>query len=282
MDTKTILLFGIIVLIALFPNHIKLPRELKSILNDYLTKIVLVAFAILVSYYDLEVGILLGVLVAILIIKFNGKSLTEGFDSIYDEDFEDDIDTPDDMDTPKKDDDEASITITSPPYKEDKCAEGQKIKTMINPETSEEQEVCVPITNENNKKDKNVSDEKPMLDDDETPMLDEDIDNQELPSEIESFVGSRVKEHFGCGCSGGNNSKKFIETFVNTPKDSEVPLAKNSYCLDKWGYDQAGCRYDMKSDPSNDYPYGKPVANCDTYNGNQVNTTGTLFYPLNN
>jgi len=223
MDTKTILLFGIIVLIALLPNHIKLPRELKLILNDYLTKIVLVAFAILVSYYDLHVGILLCVLVAMLIIKFNGKSLTEGFDSIYDEDFEDEIES-------KTDDDEPSITITSPPYKEEtekKCAEGQMLKTMINPENSEEQEVCVPIDKTENK--------KPILDDDEKPMLDDDIDNQELPSED-------IEEGFGCGCGSGNNSKKFIETFVNAPKDSEVPLAKNSYCLDKWGYDQAGCR----------------------------------------
>jgi hypothetical protein len=47
------------------------------------------------------------------------------------------------------------------------------------------------------------------------------------------------------------------------------------------GYDTTGCRYDSKNSPQNLTKYGPPLALCSTYNGEQVKTLGTVFYPLN-
>ena len=50
---------------------------------------------------------------------------------------------------------------------------------------------------------------------------------------------------------------------------------------DRSGYDVTGCRYDMKNSPQNLTQYGPPLAQCSAYNMNQLQTCGTIFYPLN-
>lgn len=303
MDTKTLLLFSVIVLIAMLPSNFKLPSGFISLIKDDLGKICLLALTFLIAYhYDLHLGIMMSVLIILLIIKYNRYFiLAEGFDNHKnEEDFKDQESTEKDTDTETETEkdtltekDAEHITITSPPYDEDikeedtldtldKCQSGTKFiskqdKQVFNligkpidacvkdPSMNEDTEVMNEIIDMDKSEVNNQLDEDPI---------------KELDNDIEGFVGSKVREHFGCGC--GNNSEKKIETFINVPKDSDVPLAKNSYCLDKWGYDQSGCRYDMKSEPTNDYPYGQPLSNCSTYNNNQINITGTIFYPISN
>lgn len=50
--------------------------------------------------------------------------------------------------------------------------------------------------------------------------------------------------------------------------------------INRDGYDCTGCRYDMKDSPQNLTMWGQPLAQCSTYNANQVSKYGTVFYPL--
>ena len=62
------------------------------------------------------------------------------------------------------------------------------------------------------------------------------------------------------------NGSDFI-TKVNTPSRD--------------GFDINGCRYDFKNSPQNLTNYGSPLAQCETYSGEQAKFCGTVFYPLN-
>lgn len=285
MDSKTLLLFGVIVSITMLQSNIKLPQEITSFVQDDFGKLFLVALTAMVGYYhDLHLGIMMGVFVALLIIKYDRRFfvVAEGFaNKGDDEDMEED-NMEDDME-----DDMEENNMEEPKKKEVKCPEGTKHVTREDRQVfsvdgdHNPMEACVadPTMDEETEVLNEVMEMGEELAEDTEDLPVDEVNNEDVDDEVEGFVGSRVREHFGCGC--GDGSKKKIETFVNAPKDSDVPLAKNSYCLDKWGYDQAGCRYDMKSDPANDFPFGKPLANCDTYNDNNVNVTGTVFYPLN-
>lgn len=277
MDSKTLLLFGIIVLIAMLQSNLELPREITSFVKDDFGKLFLVALTVMVGYYhDLHLGVMMGVLVALLVIKYDRRFfvVSEGFANKKD----DELDVEEVVETSPPEDDE--VDVEEPKEEKVKCPEGtrhvtKEDKQVFSHVNGEAIEACVAdpsMTEEVAIADEVMDMGEELVDELPDELLDEDVGD-------EGFVGSRVREHFGCGC--GSNSAKKIETFVNAPKDSDVPLAKNSYCLDKWGYDQAGCRYDMKSDPANDFPYGKPLAGCDTYKDNQVGVTGTVFYPLN-
>jgi hypothetical protein len=80
-----------------------------------------------------------------------------------------------------------------------------------------------------------------------------------------------------------NNIKPFLpnltENFVSLPYEND--FMTNIGESERSGFDVTGCRYDMKNSPQNLTQYGPPVSQCSVYNSNQLQTCGTLFYPLN-
>lgn len=92
-------------------------------------------------------------------------------------------------------------------------------------------------------------------------------------------------EGFECDYTNDNRRTKFIkfqeaegliETFQNQSPQQKHQVKSESDC-----YDLAGCKYQNGYTPFNDTFYGPPVDSCHAYRKANVNTTGTLFYPLN-
>jgi len=75
------------------------------------------------------------------------------------------------------------------------------------------------------------------------------------------------------------SSKKVVGCDLNESMDHEFITEVGPPSRD--GYDVVGCRYDFKNSPQNTTTYGPPLAQCSTYSGEQAQTCGTVFYPLN-
>ena len=102
------------------------------------------------------------------------------------------------------------------------------------------------------------------------------IKTDEIYSESE-FIYDNVKPF------PNNNLKPFLpnltENFVSLPYENDFITTVGE--PERSGFDVTGCRYDMKNSPQNLTKYGPPVSQCSVYNTNQLETCGTLFYPLN-
>lgn len=102
------------------------------------------------------------------------------------------------------------------------------------------------------------------------------IKTDEIYSESE-FIYDNIKPF------PNNNLKPFLpnltENFVSLPYEND--FITNIGEPERSGFDITGCRYDMKNSPQNLTKYGPPVSQCSVYNSNQLETCGTLFYPLN-
>ena len=85
------------------------------------------------------------------------------------------------------------------------------------------------------------------------------------------------------------NLKPFQPTYQDEMK-SVVPEPTNQNLVPDFitsvglpnrdSYDIVGCRYDFKNSPQNLTKNGPPLAQCNTYSGEQTTRTGTVFYPL--
>lgn len=73
------------------------------------------------------------------------------------------------------------------------------------------------------------------------------------------------------------NTKQITSNISNNQDDAITTVNEPN----RDGYDITGCRYDFKNSLQNMTIYGPPLANCGTYNPQQVTKSGTLFYPLN-
>jgi hypothetical protein len=107
-------------------------------------------------------------------------------------------------------------------------------------------------------------------------QMDESTSNPELGEETEPTV-----EGFECGCSNDSRRTKFVkyqeaEGLIETFENQSPKKQHENDC-----YDLAGCKYQNGYTPFNDTLYGPPVDSCHAYRKANVNTTGTIFYPLN-
>jgi hypothetical protein len=116
----------------------------------------------------------------------------------------------------------------------------------------------------------------------------EEIEEESFNDTYEKDDGEDNIEGFSCGCDSNSSQVKLIkykesekldssleglfEKFENPPTSVKTPNP----------YDVAGCRYDMKEDNElHETMYGSPLSSCKAYSSNNLESTGTVFYPLN-
>lgn len=264
-------------LLALVPNYIQLPPSVNLILNNNLGRLGLLVLALYLGDQDFKLGLLL----ATFVLKMMMFPVREGF-----EDFEDGEELEEAFEDHEEEEDDANSEFKSlkkcnkavkklKNNKNDKIKQkNETIKRLRNKldkwkearETREEEEDDVRSTQEP------VDEVEMRRSEEESVELDEGSGEELGEGSGESGEEFReTVEGFSCGCG----SKTLREAFKDAKAGERKPVPCNSDC------DKAGCRFDYNSETNVNYPHGEPLSSCGTYNAQQANNVGTIFYPIN-
>jgi hypothetical protein len=317
ISNNSVCVISVIALIAVIPRYIQLPKSLELLFHDTVGQLLLLLLAITVGSYNFTCGLLLVVL--FLSIMLQSKYSSEGFID-YEEKEDTDMELNENFDSTKKktkktvamkDQEEANTEdVEEEANTKDVEEEKPKPTKISRPSPTPNNSVVNDLKQElqasqkrikaleskmknaldSSNKDMESEMESEMQSEMQSEMKNEDESKMAMDMAMEMAMKTQATsepnvEGFECGCTNDNRRTKFvkyqeaeglIETFQNQLPQQTPQVKSESDC-----YDLAGCKYQNGYTPFNDTFYGPPVDSCHAYRKANVNTTGTLFYPLN-